>query len=404
MFVVLRVVTGPRQGEVFRLDRRETLVVGRSRQAHLRFAHDDPYFSRLHFLVEAHPPSCRLVDLGSRNGTLVNGQKVDQADLRHGDVIRAGHTTILVEVDAPASEDQPATYAEGELCHVPEPPPGYRFVEVVGRGGMGQVWKAVRLSDGATVALKMLLPDKAYRERDASRFLREAAILKSLDHPNIIRVLDAGEDRAKPWLCLEFVSGSDLSRIVRERGKLHYRRGVSLMLQVLDALAYAHGRGILHRDLKPANILVGTGPRGDHARVADFGLGRAVENPGQSRLTLAGKGAGTPRYMSPEQALDLGRASPLSDQYSAAATLYAVISGRHSHSATGGDVELLRRIINEPARPIATFLPGIPERLAQAIHKALSNDPAVRFESAAAFSEAIAPFGEDGGDAAATRS
>ena len=403
MFVVLRVITGPRQGEVFRLDRNETFVVGRSRQAHLRFAQDDPYFSRMHFLVAATPPVCRVVDLGSRNGTMVNGQKVREAELRHGDLIRAGHTTILVELDSPASEDQPVTYAEGEMCHVPEPPPGFRFVEVIGKGGMGQVWKAIRQSDCATVALKMLLPDRNPRERDISRFLREAALLKTLEHPHIIRVLDAGEDRAKPWLCLEFIEGPDLSRLVRQQGRLHYRRGVSLMLQVLEALAYAHDRGIVHRDLKPANILVGNGPDGDHAYVADFGLARAWEGANMMTLTVAGKGAGTPHYMSPEQVLDLTKATALSDQYGAAATLYMVISGHHCHSSAGGEAELFRRILNEPARAITGYIPGIPESLAMAIHKALSIDPGQRFSSAREFAAALYPHAHATGDASDTR-
>lgn len=402
MFVVLRVITGPRQGEVFRLDRNETFVVGRSRQAHLRFAQDDPYFSRMHFLVAANPPTCRVVDLGSRNGTMVNGQKVREAELRHGDLIRAGHTTILVELDSPASEDQPVTHAEGEICQVPEPPPGYRFVEVIGRGGMGQVWKAVREADHTTVALKMLLPDRNPRDRDTSRFLREAILLKSLEHPHIIRVLDAGENRANPWLCMEFIRGSDLSRMVRLQGRLHYRRGVSLMLQVLEALAYAHGRGIMHRDLKPANILVGTGATGDHAYVADFGLAKVFEGANFITLTVAGKGAGTPHYMSPEQVLDLTKATPLSDQYSAAATLYLAISGHHCHSSTGGEADLFRRILNEPSRPITGFVPEIPESLAGAIHKALSIDPEKRFGSAREFAAALSPHASASGDSSDT--
>jgi len=119
MFVVLKVITGPRQGEVFRLNKHENFVVGRSRQAHLRFADNDPYFSRMHFMVEANPPACRLVDLGSRNGTLVNGQKVREAELHHGDVIRAGHTTIMVEVEGIVTAPvESSTYAEGEVCHI----------------------------------------------------------------------------------------------------------------------------------------------------------------------------------------------------------------------------------------------------------------------------------------------
>lgn len=389
MFVVLRVISGPKEGEVFRLDRNEAFVVGRSRQAHLRFARDDPYFSRMHFLIVANPPVCRLVDLGSRNGTTVNGKKVKEAELRAGDRIRAGHTTIVVEIDSPGTEDQPVTHAEGEFCLVPEAPPGYRFTEVIGRGGMGQVWKAVRESDGATVALKLLLPERDPRARDTTRFLREVALLKTLEHPHVIRVLDAGEDRSKPWLCLEYILGSDLSKLVRQHGRLPFRRAVRIMLQVLDALGYAHGRGIIHRDLKPANILVATGQEGDRAYVADFGLARGWHGANVQTVTMAGQGAGTAHFMAPEQVLDLARASEFSDQYGAAATLFTALTGHYCHSSQGDDADLLRRILTEPARPVTTFAPDVPDTLAKAIHKALAADPADRFPSMRAFAEAI---------------
>lgn len=393
MFVVLKVVTGPRQGEVFRLNRHENFVVGRSRQAHLRFAENDPYFSRMHFMVESNPPACRLVDLGSRNGTLVNGQKVREAELHHGDVIRAGHTTLLVEFDGLASSAvEPSTYAEGEVCHVPEAPPGYRFIEVIGRGGMGQVWKALRLSDHETVALKMLLPERPMRDRDTIRFFREASLLKSLCHPHIIGVFDMGEDHGKPWLAMQYVDGPDSAHVVHQKGKLHYSRATSIMLQILEGLAYAHDHGVIHRDLKPGNILLGSSDQGDCAYIADFGLAKAWQSANMSASTLTGKGAGTPAYMPPEQIVDLAHVKEAADQYSAAATFYAVLSGRHCHSTSGGESELFRRILTEPARPITGFVSGLPDPLAHAIHRALATSPADRFPSVREFAEAIGPF------------
>ena len=393
MFVVLKVITGPRQGEVFRLNKHENFVVGRSRQAHLRFADNDPYFSRMHFMVEANPPACRLVDLGSRNGTLVNGQKVREAELHHGDVIRAGHTTIMVEVEGVVTAPvESSTYAEGEVCHIPEAPPGYRFIEVIGRGGMGQVWKAVRASDHEIVALKILLPDRPLRDRDTLRFLREANLLKSLTHPHIIRVLDMGEDQGKPWLALEYINGPDLAHVVHQKGKLHFSRATSIMLQVLDGLAYAHDQGVIHRDLKPANILLGSSSAGDCAHIADFGLAKAWQGANMSSSTLTGNGAGTPAYMPPEQVVDLANVKETADQYSAAATFYAIVTGHHCHSTSGGESELFRRILTEAPRRISLFVPDLPVALADAIHRALSSNPADRFPSVREFAEAIAPF------------
>src|SRR5262245_52528683 len=183
MHVTLTVTAGPHAGREFGFDRHETFLVGRGKDAHFQLSYDDPYFSRRHFLVEVNPPRVRVLDLRSRNGTQVNGKRVEAAELHDGDEIRAGHTVFRVGVPRP-DPDQQVT------MHLPTPPspkppltvdhvpggavsvPGYRLGAEIGRGGMGVVYKATRLSDGTEVAVKTITPAAGVARKQIDRFVR----------------------------------------------------------------------------------------------------------------------------------------------------------------------------------------------------------------------------------------
>ena len=217
MPLTLTVTAGPHAGRVFTFDRHDTFLVGRSAEAHFSLP-DDPYFSRMHFLVEVNPPLCRLTDLNSHNGTLVNGQKLQAADLHNGDEIRGGHTILRVSappaaatLDLPPAEatggvrpDRLASAATLDDAGLPPapailPPPygastrpqqrltagpgfpvvhGYRLLKEIGRGGMGVVYRGIHESDGSEVAIKTITPGANPGPTAIARFLREAAILK----------------------------------------------------------------------------------------------------------------------------------------------------------------------------------------------------------------------------------
>src|SRR5262249_20628195 len=158
----LVVTAGPHAGKEFAFDRHDTFLVGRSKDAHLQLSYDDPYFSRRHFLFEVNPPRVRVIDLNSRNGTHLNGQRVEAAELKDGDEVRAGHTVSKVSIPPP-DPDQQLTHdlpADRPADRTTElgPVPGYRLIEQLGRGGMGVVHRAVRLSDSAAVAVKVITP------------------------------------------------------------------------------------------------------------------------------------------------------------------------------------------------------------------------------------------------------
>ncbi len=451
MGIRLKVTGGPHLGKEFQFDQHDSFIVGRGRQAHFQLAHDDRYFSRVHFMVEINPPLCRLVDLGSRNGTKVNGQRVTTIDLKDGDVIAAGKTVIQVSMAADATESpaadaefntigptllyqsntatanerlnaETALDAEGlELLpaeapselppEIPDPhghlPPdyrqrvqtapqpirGYHLVRELGRGGMGTVHLAIRDADRSIVAVKTILPGTVVNRRDQERFLREAQILRQLIHPNIVSYRDNGECDGRIYFAMEYVPGRSALDVVQEAdGKLPIRRAVRITLQLLTALRYAHAEGFVHRDIKPSNLLVTASGAEDVVKLTDFGLARAYQASGLSGLTMTGDIGGTIGYMAPEQITDFRGAQPATDQYAAAATLYYLLTRKFVHDFPQDTGKRLMMILDQQPVPIVDRRPGIPEGLAKAIHRALAHDPKARFPDVRGFFVAIEPF------------
>jgi Tol biopolymer transport system component len=253
----------------------------------------------------------------------------------------------------------------------------YEIVAPLGSGGMGDVYRGVDTKLNRPVAIKFLsdqLADPAARRR----FQREAEMASSLNHPHILTVYAVGELETDQYLVTELVDGGTLQEWVRT-GKRSWRQVLDLLAGVADGLAAAHSAGILHRDLKPANILIA---RNGYAKLADFGLAKAIESASDDMATRApdhtraGVVVGTIAYMSPEQAAG----KPLdarSDIFSFGVVLYEALTGRRPF-AGASNLELLQTIIHRPPEPLPTDLP-IALRLI--VEKALENDPADRYQS-----------------------
>src|SRR5205085_2019068 len=198
-----------------------------------------------------------------------------------GDTIRAGKTVLTVRLEPdPADEsahdpDLPATldFAAADPTGLPVVP-GHRLMRELGRGGMGVVYLAVREADGAEVAVKTVAPAGTVTRRNIDRFLREASILKRLDHPNVVRFREIGAANGLLFFTMDYIRGTDAGRVLAARGPWSVRSAVRTAREVLKALAFAHGSGFVHRDVKPSNILLRTGPRGAAVKLADFGLAR----------------------------------------------------------------------------------------------------------------------------------
>jgi serine/threonine-protein kinase len=548
MRIKLTVVKGPGKGRVFTFDRRDRFIVGRSKMAHFRLPRNDRYFSRIHFLVEVNPPHCRLMDMGSRNGTFVNGQEVHATDLKHGDQIKAGKTVLRVSVveskgrhttkprgdrslGAPAtmqsgtahpplpsasdsdvsppkepikpqgiSEQRPAatlhlpmpltpdeivamygspgvevpprraspddatkaparaepstdiqaqpteatvppssyaTLKPSQAAPVPVKPmlrcracngpvigdgkprtegsfpvalapmcadcqemiedqdqeiDDYILVRKLGEGGMGVVSLALRKSDGTLLAVKRITPAVTPEPREIKRFLREARILRELNHPNIVAFREMGCVHDRPYFAMDFVRGIDASRLVKTQGPLPIERAVGLACQLLDALEYAHARDYVHRDIKPHNLLLTEEGGREVVKVADFGLAKIYQASRMSGLTMSGDLGGTIAYMAPEQITNFREAKPEADRYSAAATLYNLLTNRLIYDLPRGIEFQIVKVLQEDPVPIQSRRPDIPSELAAIVHRALSREPKQRFADVREMRKALEPF------------
>jgi serine/threonine-protein kinase len=424
MRVVLTVTAGPLAGRVFTFEKHDVFLVGRSPSAHCRFPEDDPYFSRVHFLIEVNPPSCRLTDMSSRNGTYVNGQKVELVDLADQDEIRAGHTRFLVRVEhepdtepmltadpadtqtdfrLPSKDDpawrSPSTKPSDELSAsvlFPREDPkltGYRFVREIGRGNMGIVYLAIREIDEKEVAIKTVHPSQIGNPQITTRFLREAEALGKFNHPNIVTFYEAGETSGLLYFVMEYVMGTDVNKVLLEKPRVEPRTAVRLTIQVLDALAHAHAHGLVHRDIKPANVLLADLPDGKRqVKLADFGLARVYRASQISGLTHVGDLGGTPAYMPPEQITNYREVMPAADQYSTAAMLYHMLTGKWVFDLPPMPAGLLTILNKEPV-PLCARRPDLPSPLGEVIHRALAKKPEDRYADVVAFRHALVPFG-----------
>jgi len=256
----------------------------------------------------------------------------------------------------------------------------YRIESLLGQGGMGAVYKAFDLELAEHVALKVLT-GTSRSEISLARFRQELKLARRLSHRNIVRVHDIGLHAGQYFISMELLQGADLRRHL-EAGALPRGIGIDLVVQATEGLQAAHDLGVVHRDIKPENLFI---TLESVVKVMDFGIARAVHAPG---MTMAGAMGGTACYMSPEQASDFSSVSPASDQYSLAVVVYEMLIGRppFEHPAL---MPLLHLHATAPPPPLRDQDPSIPEPVQDAVLRALAKQPWERFESCAAFGEAL---------------
>ena len=260
----------------------------------------------------------------------------------------------------------------------------YAIVRELGHGGMATVYLAEDLKHRRHVAIKVLRPELA-GALGPDRFLREIEIAARLDHPHILPLYDSGEADGFLYYVMPYVEGESLRQRLEREKQLPTDDALQIAREVADALSYAHSRDVVHRDIKPENILLA----GGHARVADFGIARAITEAGGERLTGTGLAIGTPTYMSPEQAAGSGDLDGRSDLYSLGCVLYEMLAG---HPPFSGPIESMVRqhLTVEPAA-ITTIRPAVPPQVAAALQRVLAKTPADRFSPAAQFADALRP-------------
>jgi serine/threonine-protein kinase len=261
----------------------------------------------------------------------------------------------------------------------------------IGRGGMATVWRAQDTVLNRPVAVKRLRASLLDDGEIAERFRREAEAVVRLNHPGVVRLLDRGDDGDGPYLVMELVEGEDLKARIAREGPLPPEDAARVCAQVARALAYAHARGVVHRDIKSQNVLL---DEDGHAKLADFGIARLMEGTGDSGLTRTGMMVGSSDYLAPEQAE--GRpVDGRTDVYALAIVLWECLTGRLPFPGESF-VSVAMRHVSDPLPDPRTVRPGIPAQIAACCLRAGAKDPALRFQTAASFAEALEePGGSD---------
>ena len=451
MRVTLTVVAGPYSGQQFTFDQTDRFLVGRSRRAHFRLKKEgdkDLSVSRRHLLIEVNPPLCRLYDM-SRHGTYVNGQRVTTCDLTHRSYIRIGRNLLRVTIEETSAESTvawqgnvevsaipplpspplpvPLSGSAGQVClccgqwdlgagsqssppalpgravlictpcqqqarQRPQDIPGYLLLKELGRGAMGVVYLGLRQADLAVLAVKTILPSGKPSGSELARFLREANILRELEHRRIVSFREVGNAGKLLYFAMDYIIGTDASNFLKRRGPLSIPWALRIVMQVLKGLEYAHDKGFVHRDIKPANVLLQQVGSKLAVKVSDFGLARIYQASQLSGLTMENEMGGTLGFMPPEQITDFRNVSPTADQYAAAAMLYNLLTGRYVLDLRGPVPAQVDQILSKTHVPIRTRRPEIPKDLAAVIHRALRRKPERRFRDVRAFWGALRPF------------
>lgn len=354
-----------------------------------------------------------LRDLGSTNGTWVNGRQVDQATVTTVDEVRLGSVVLdwsavlerLAEGPDRAASGFPALIGETstlrsetslavlrrstarEMLSTPSSALAhYELLGPIGEGGMGSVARALDLRFHRTVAVKVLHRHFARDPDVVARFAAEARIQAALLHPAITRVYELVVEADILAMVMELVEGDSLEQLLESRGRLSPRETTEIFRQVLLGLDYAHSQGVVHRDVKPSNILLLAHERSWSAKLVDFGIAKVLGV--EKSRTAAGAKMGTLAYMAPEQIRSPRDVCASADIYAAGAAMFEALAGRIPFDADS-EYDLIRQVLDSPVPSLRAVAPGTPDHIARAVARALEKDPAHRFPTASSFAAAL---------------
>ena len=416
----LVVIAGTALGR--RLTLTDELVIGRGVSGEGRLS-DDLELSRSHARVSRSPGGrLTIEDLGSANGTFVNGERVrGRQVLEVGDSVQIGSTTLQLtaveQAPAPPAPVTPPLPVTPPIPPLPAPPPraplatpaapppapskrphapatpaadrealssevplgsvfaGCRVEEVISHGDMGVVYRAEELALQRPVAIKLILPEYSRDERFRERFRRESRITAAIDHPNVIPIFDAGDESGVLYIIMRLVEGTDMRALIAAEGRLEPRRAAHIVRQAGAALDAAHAAGMLHRDVKPSNVLL---DRRDHVYLSDFGLAKPVASA--EGLTRHGTIVARAEYVAPEQILNQ-RVDARADIYALGCLLFEALTGEAPFARwTDGPGALAH--LDAPRPSPLDLRPDLPPEFDDVVRRAMAKDPSERYPSA----------------------
>ncbi len=356
--------SGPAAGHEYPLSK-PLMVLGRQSTCDIQVV--DEMSSRAHCQLRRDGRLWTLVDLGSRNGTLLNGKKAGERQLTFGDRIRIGECEYQFVKES----------GDVELKDLLSK---YEIIEKIGEGGMGIVYKASQRSMARNVALKILAPKYASKLKFVEQFIREARAAGALNHPHIIQVHDVGTENDIHYFSMEFIDGPTCMQVLKEQGPFPVAEALEITRQVALALDYAHEQRLIHQDIKPDNIMLGAN---SVVKLADLGISKTFAEAAADESPK--KVMGTPHYMAPEAALGK-KIDHRVDLYSLGATLYHLLAGRPPFNASSA-TDVLKCHVNDPIPPLAELNPNVPADVVALVEKLLAKKPDDRPQTAAAVAE-----------------
>ena len=271
---------------------------------------------------------------------------------------------------------------------------GYRIIGVIGEGAMGVVYRAEQVRLGRRAAIRLIAPDLARDPDLRTRFQQEAELAASIDHPHLIPIYDAGEDKGLLYIAMRLVAGQGLNRLIASEGRVAPDRAASLVSQVADALDAAHAAGLVHRNVKPGNVLIAKRTGVDHAFLSDLGLTESLD----PRTTGSGHAGGTPDCLAPEQ-IQGHRVDARTDAYALGCVLYEALTGEVAFPRDTPEAQMHAHVSDPPPSPV-TVNTELSPAFDEIIHRALAKKPDDRYPSAGDLGRAAvaAAAGERGGE------
>ena len=329
----------------------------------------DNMASRAHCQIRKDGRFYSLIDLGSRNGTLLNGRKIAERLLTYGDRIRVGEVEFLLV-------KEPGDVEIADLLTK------YELKEKLGEGGMGIVYKAVQKSMAREVALKILAPRHSQKPKFVDQFIAEARAAGKLNHHHLIQVHDVSTENDINYFSMEFVDGPTAMEMLRRQGPFQVDEAVEIIRQVSRALAYAHDHRLIHQDIKPDNIMIGAG---NVVKLADLGISKTFDEAEAESDNK--KIMGTPAYMAPEAALGK-RIDHRVDIYSLGATFYHLLTAKTPYPG-GTPTDVLKAHVSLPVPRIRDLVPTLPESVEVLIQKLMAKNPDERPQQAGDVEKAL---------------